>query len=62
MFNIKFSYEDEQFYDENGNKDEELIKIYTIKILEKIVSDIENGNEYGAILSVTGNKIGEWEM
>lgn len=62
MFNIKFSYEDDQFYDENGNKDEESIKIHTIRILEKIASDIENGDEYGAIISINGNKLGEWEM
>lgn len=63
MFTLKFNYEDDQFYDETGeNYDEESIKVYTIRILEKIVSDIENGAEYGPIMSINGNKLGTWEM
>ena len=62
MVKIVFDTEDDQFCDENGNKVEEFIKIYTIRILEKIVSDIENWDDYGAIMSVNGNKLGTWEI
>lgn len=62
MFSIKFSYDDDQFYDESGNKDEESIRLYTIGILEYIVSEIEDGALYGPIMSKNGNKLGSWEM
>lgn len=33
-----------------------------VRILKKVTVQIENGEEYGPIMDINGNKIGEWSL
>lgn len=33
-----------------------------IRILKRIITQIENGYEDGAIMDINGNKVGKWEI
>jgi hypothetical protein len=47
-------------------EDEATNDIYTreevVRILKKITAQIEDGEEWGSIMDINGNKIGEWSL
>ena len=61
---IQFSTEGAAFKDEYA--DETTNKFYTrdesVRILKRIVTDMEYGADHGAIMDINGNKIGSWEL
>lgn len=61
---IEFSTSGSAFKDEYA--DEATNSIYTeqetIRILQKIEREIEDGCTYGSIMDINGNKIGEWSL
>ena len=61
---IQFSTEGAAFKDEY--EDEAINNIYkrqeTARILKKIASYVESGTDYGAIMDINGNRIGNWEL
>lgn len=52
--NLTSNFEDMDVY--NNTKDE------IIKILKSIEDRVENGDMYGSIFDVNGNKIGDWSI
>ena len=62
--NIKFSTSGAAFQDEYA--DEMTNDIYTrsevVRILKKITKQIDDGDNYGPIIDINGNKIGEWSL
>ena len=64
IMNIKFSTSGAAFQDEYA--DEMTNDIYTrsevVRILKKITKQIDNGDNYGPIIDINGNKIGEWSL
>lgn len=61
---IKFSTSGEAFQDEYA--DEATNDMYTrsevVRILKKITKQIDDGEDYGPIMDINGNKIGEWSL
>lgn len=61
---IKFSTSGAAFQDEYA--DEMTNDIYTrsevVRILKKITKQIDDGEDYGSIIDINGNKIGEWSL
>ena len=53
--NLTGNFEDMDVYNSN-TKDE------IIKILKSIEDRVENGDMYGSIFDVNGNKIGDWSI
>lgn len=62
MIKIEIHTDDAQFYDEDGNLDNDAVKGNTIDILLKIIRLIQDGESLGPITSVNGNKIGNWDL
>jgi hypothetical protein len=61
---VQFSTEGAAFKDEYADKT--MNDIYTrqetARILKKIASYIESGTNYGSVMDINGNKIGEWSL
>ena len=61
---IQFSTEGAAFKDEYA--DEATNKFYTrdecVRILKRIVTDMEYGADHGPIMDINGNKIGNWQL
>ena len=61
---ILFSTEGAAFKDEYA--DETTNEFYTrdecVRILKRIVADMEYGYKHGSIMDINGNKIGEWSI
>ena len=61
---IQFSTSGTAFQDEYADK--ETNDLYTreevVRILKKIIHDIEYDYKYGSIMDINGNKIGQWEL
>lgn len=61
---IKFNTSGAAFQDEYA--DEMTNDIYTrsevVRILKKITKQIDDGEDYGPIMDINGNKIGEWSL
>ena len=61
---INFITSGAAFQDEYA--DEETNKLYirteVARILKKITAQIEDGEDYGSIMDINGNKIGSWKI
>lgn len=61
---INFITSGAAFQDEYA--DEETNKLYirteVARILKKITAEIEQGEMYGSIMDINGNKVGKWEI
>lgn len=55
MFNLKFKTGNDAF--SNGNKENEIARI-----LNKVITQVDNGDDEGKIIDINGNKIGEWSI
>lgn len=61
---IKFSTDGAAFYDEYEDylTNESIKEQEVIRILKRIIDDIELGCDCGSIMDINGNKIGEWSL
>ena len=60
---IKFSTSSDAFRDPFTGKEDDYYKANEcIRIMQDILDKIKRGNEYGPIMDINGNKIGEWEI
>ena len=61
---IQFSTEGAAFKDEYADEATNYINTRdeVIRILRRIVTNIEYGHDHGSIMDINGNKIGEWSI
>lgn len=61
---IKFSTSGEAFQDEYADKatNDMYTRSEVVRILKKITKQIDDGEDYGPIMDINGNKIGEWSL
>lgn len=61
---IKFSTDNAAFKDENNSEmgNDLLKREQVIRILQKIIRDIDYDYDHGPIMDINGNKIGEWSL
>lgn len=61
---IEFSTDNAAFKDENASDmDNDLwTREQVIRILKKIIHDIDYDYDHGPIMDINGNKIGEWSL
>ena len=61
---IQFSTSGAAFQDEYADKETNdlYIRDETVRILKKIIHDIEFDYTYGSIMDINGNKIGQWSL
>lgn len=52
---FKSEYEDDSFNDHTTREE-------CMRILIKITNDVAAGKDYGPIMDINGNKIGEWSL
>ena len=61
MFNLKFTTGNAAFRDPyNGEEDKLFERLECVRILKRIIQELEDGDTYGPIMDINGNKIGEW--
>lgn len=61
MLKINIKTGNEAYSDENENITYE--GRYALRAdLNKIAEDIANGKDYGSVIDINGNKVGEWEL
>lgn len=61
MFNLKFTTCNAAFRDPyDGTEDKLFERLECVRILKKIAQDVEDGDTYGPIMDINGNKVGEW--
>lgn len=61
---IEFNTDGAAFYDEYADKTTNDIykRDEVIRILRRIIKNIEYGYDHGPIMDINGNKVGRWEM
>ena len=61
MFNLKFTTGNAAFKDPyDGAEDKLFERIECVRILNRIVREVADGETHGSIIDINGNKIGEW--